>query len=192
MRIRLDELPAAEPRPRLRIFERAAFFQALIDQSPLTVGNNLLRREMFARSGGFHPPLRRSEDREFWLRVAPHTTFAFWDEPFMLNTIHDCDRLVTNIDQMNASFASALEHVIEVGSGLSTGERRMLRRRHRDTLFSYAYQAYDRGEYREAAGRFGQLLRRYVRPGMPWLYWSLCQLPTPIIRGVRQLKQRVF
>jgi glycosyltransferase involved in cell wall biosynthesis len=44
----------------------------------------LLRRVLLDRYGGFDEEFWTSEDFELWMRLAPHTTFAYIDEPLLV------------------------------------------------------------------------------------------------------------
>ena len=62
----------------------------------LAVGNYianssvLLRRDLLTRHGAFDedPRMRGTEDFELWLRLSPHTTFAYVDEPLLVYRVH--------------------------------------------------------------------------------------------------------
>jgi glycosyltransferase involved in cell wall biosynthesis len=65
-------------------------FQDLLRSNRVLNSSAMLRRELFEQHGLFDedPRLRGTEDYEFWLRVAPHTRFAFLDEPLLLYRDH--------------------------------------------------------------------------------------------------------
>ena len=81
----------------------------------LAVGNYVanssvvLRRDLLVRHGLFDedPRLRGTEDFELWLRLAPHTTFAYVDEPLLIYRLHD--RNLGRGEQMGLGYVTAME-----------------------------------------------------------------------------------
>jgi glycosyltransferase involved in cell wall biosynthesis len=93
----------------------------------LAVGNYianssvLLRRDMLTRHGFFDedPRLRGTEDFELWLRLSPHTTFAYVEEPLLVYRIH-----ATNLgrgEQMGLGLVTALEKMEQIQPELVAG-----------------------------------------------------------------------
>ena len=81
----------------------------------LAVGNYianssvLIRRDILTRHGAFDedPRLRGTEDFELWLRLAPHTTFAYVDEPLLVYRLHTSN--LGRGEQMGLGYVTVME-----------------------------------------------------------------------------------
>jgi glycosyltransferase involved in cell wall biosynthesis len=186
---RFYALPAREPEPGLRILQREPFFQRLVERNQFTPGATIFRREVYAAFGGYDPILRNAEDWELNLRLASQVTLAFWPKPLHLYQVHSGPRLSTMPEQMARGFAVGLTNVLSKCPNLSDSQRRMVRARLRWHQFSYAYLAYDRGDFAEARRRFTPLLEYGDWQARATVYWCLCNLPAAWLRRLRSMKQ---
>ncbi len=64
------KLPAKEPEPGFRIFERRPFFRRMVVRNPVFIGACIMRRQVFEEAGYFDPELCGAADWELWLRMA--------------------------------------------------------------------------------------------------------------------------
>lgn len=93
----------------------------------LAVGNYianssvLLRRDLLARHGPFDedPCLRGTEDFELWLRLSPHTTFAYVDEPLLVYRLHDSN--LGQGKQMGLGYVTVMEKMERLHPDLVAG-----------------------------------------------------------------------
>jgi hypothetical protein len=161
------------------------FFRRVVERNPVFIGAVVMRREAFARSGGFDPELRGAADWELWLRMASRLTFGYLDKQLATYTRH-LDNMSSDHDGMCREFCLALERVRSKCADLSSAERDWVQARLRHHLFGYAYHAYDRGDYPLARRRFGNLIRRCGPDVRAALYWLLSALPFGLTRGVRR------
>ena len=58
------DLPCRRPEADFRILERVPFFRRMAERNPVFIGAVIMRREVFAASGGFDPRLRGAADWE--------------------------------------------------------------------------------------------------------------------------------
>jgi hypothetical protein len=93
-------------------------------------------------------------------------------------------------DHMSEDFCLALEKVRKKCTSLQPAERRLVSGRLRYLRFGHAYAAYDRGDYRTARQRFGEMLRHCGFEFRTAFFWVLCCLPFGVIRTMRRLRQR--
>lgn len=181
----LATLPGYEPRPGFRILERRSFFRRLAQRNQLCPGATLMRRAEFAQSGGFNRESRHAEDWELFLRLATRTTFACSTELLLNYTTHSGERLTSSSEAMERGFAVALHNVLRDCESLSAEDRAWVEQELRRHLYSYAYYAYDRDDFPEAARRFAAVRRSTGWHPAAFLYGCLCQLPTSMVRRLR-------
>jgi len=184
------DLPCLEPEPDFRILERAPLFRRMAERNPVFIGAVILRREAFARAGGFDPELRGAADWELWLRMASRMTFAYFGQPLAVYTRHR-DNMSSDHDGMSAEFCLALQKVRDKCCWLSPAERGWIEERLRHHLFAHGYHAYDRGEIGVARTRFAKVLRECGPDLRSAAYWMLCALPRGFTGRLRRLKQAI-
>jgi glycosyltransferase involved in cell wall biosynthesis len=153
----------------------------------LAVGNYvanssvLLRRELLARHGSFDedPRLRGTEDFELWLRLSPHTTFAYVDEPLLVYRIHAGN--LGQGRQMGLGYVTTMEKTEqlhpELVAGLGAPYWRMLG-------YHRAYFDLEGRGRRELL----RVLRRHPRDRFAWSWLTRSFLPAELVRehgGVR-------
>jgi glycosyltransferase involved in cell wall biosynthesis len=83
----LETLEGGERRPRPApptLFGPEPQFVRLAVENFIAVPSVLLRRTLLDLHGGFDEDPQLVEDFELWLRLAPHTTFAYIDEPLLV------------------------------------------------------------------------------------------------------------
>jgi glycosyltransferase involved in cell wall biosynthesis len=93
----------------------------------LAVGNYvanssvLLRRELLAEHGLFDedPRLRGTEDFELWLRLSPHTTFGYLDEPLLVYRLHTAN--LGQGEQMGLGYVTAMDKMQRLYPDLVAG-----------------------------------------------------------------------
>ena len=181
-------LPGSQPAPDFRVLEREPFFRRMAKRNPVVIGAVIMRREAFARSGGFDPELRGAADWELWLRMASRITFGYLDRPLAVYTRH-LDNMSSDLDGMTREFCLALKKVRDKCDWLSSGERDCVGQRLRHHLFNYGYRAYDRGDYGVARARFAELLRQSGPEFRGAAYWAWSHLPFGIAGRLRRVKQ---
>ena len=137
------------------------------------IGATILRREAFERAGPFDPELVGTEDWELWLRMGTRMTFGFFNSPLAQYTRH-LGTLSSNKERMTNEFCKALRKTLHRCHDLAPQERALVANQLRFHLFDYGYQAYDRGDYRVAKVRFGQLMSECRISLRGVLYWALC------------------
>jgi len=177
--LRNGTLEAYVPPPGLTAsgptFERIAVGNYIANSSVL------LRSELLTRHGLFDedPRLRGSEDFELWLRLAPHTTFAYVDEPLLVYRLHGAN--LGQGEQMGVGYVTAMEKMKrlhpELVAGLGAPYWRML--------------GYHRAVFGlEGRGRreLLRVLRRHPRDRFAWSLLARSFLPADLVRqhgGVR-------
>ncbi len=184
---RFFELPHRESEPGFRILERGPFFRRTAERSPLFIGAMVMRREVFAASGGFDPALCGAADWELWLRMATRHTFGFLAEPLAVYTRH-LDNMSSNHDRMVGEFCQALVNV-QAKCELPPEDLRVVRGRLRHELFHHAYLAYDAGRYGAARGRFWRALSAGNLSPKTAAYFAACCLPAGVVRLLRRTKR---
>jgi glycosyltransferase involved in cell wall biosynthesis len=181
------KLACAQPESDFRILELVPFFRRMAVRNPVFIGAVIMRREAFARAGGFDVALRGAADWELWLRMASTMTFGYLATPLAIYRRHD-DNMSSDEDGMGAEFCMALQKVREKCSWLAPAERDWVEHRLRHHLFNQAYRAYCRGDYREARRRFGTVLAEGGAGLRGKLYWLACCLPfglPGVLRGMK-------
>jgi glycosyltransferase involved in cell wall biosynthesis len=105
--LRAGALEPVVPLPGLT--ESGPQFERLAVGNYIANSSVLLRRNLLARHGQFDedPFLRGTEDFELWLRLAPHTTFAYVEEPLLIYRLHD--RNLGQGEQMGLGYVTAME-----------------------------------------------------------------------------------
>jgi glycosyltransferase involved in cell wall biosynthesis len=183
----LDDCPYREPDPGFRVYQRLPFFRGMVQKNLVFLGTAIMRRELVTRAGGFDVELAGAADWELCQRLANDAVFGFWHEPLSIWYQHPgC--MSHNGDHMSEDCCLALEKVREKCTSLQPAERRLVDGRLRYLRFGHAYTAYDRGDYRAARRRFGELLRRCGFEFRSALFWGLCCLPFGLARRLRSLK----
>jgi glycosyltransferase involved in cell wall biosynthesis len=180
-------LPHREPEPGFRVLERRPLLRRMAERNPVFIGACVMRREVFAKSGGFDPKLRGAADWDLWLRMASRHTFGFMSEPLAIYTRH-LDNMSSNQDHMSGEFCQALANTLR-NCELHPDDRRWVRERLRHHLFQFAYIAYDRGDTAEAGVRFRKAIRAGDRRPMTLALAAACMLPQWAVRKLRRLKQ---
>ena len=181
------DLPHTRPEPGLRVLDRQPFFQRMLQRNAIFLGAVLMRREAFARLGGFDPERSGTADWELCLRMTSQMTAAYWPEPLVIYSIHS-QNMSGNRDRMLRDAYLSLASLVAKCPHVNSSEKRLIRRGYNNLLFDRAYLAYDRGDYGEARRRFAQLLRECPTHGMGFLYWLACTLPFGFIQRLRKLK----
>ena len=156
-------------------FERLAVGHYIANSSVL------LRRELLARHGFIDedPRLRGTEDFELWMRLSPHTTFAYVDEPLTVYRLHAAN--LGQGQQMGVGYVTTMEKMERLHpnlvAGLGVPYWRML------------------GYYRacfglEGRGRreFLRVLRRHPRDRFAWSWLGRSFLPADVVRGHGSLR----
>ena len=182
------DLPCVKPEPDFRVLERGPLFRRMAMRNPVFIGAVIMRREAFARAGGFDPELRGAADWELWLRMASRMTFAYLDQPLAVYTRHR-DNMSSDHDGMSREFCLALKKVRDKCTWLAPTEHDWVEQRLRHHLFEHGYHAYDRGEVGVARTRFAEVLRECGPDLRTMGYWVLCTLPLAFTRRCRWLKQ---
>lgn len=180
-------LPHRAPEPGFRVLERRPLFRRMATRNPVFIGACLLRREVFATSGGFDPTLRGAADWDLWLRLAARATFGFMREPLAIYTRH-LDNMSSNHDHMIGEFCQALRNAVN-DPEVPADDRRYVRGRLRQQLFNHAYLAYDRGDVAEARRRFNHAIRAGDHRPRTLALAATCLLPAWAVRKLRRLKQ---
>jgi glycosyltransferase involved in cell wall biosynthesis len=164
------ELSASGPQ-----FERLAVGNYIANSSVL------LRRDLLARHGSFDEDarLRGTEDFELWLRLSPHTTFAYVDEPLVVYRLHAGN--LGQGRQMGLGYVTVMEKMDrlhpDLVAGLGVPYWRMLG-------YHRAYFGLEGRGRRELL----RVLRRRPRDRFAWRWLSRSFLPAEFVRrhgGVR-------
>jgi hypothetical protein len=148
----------------------------------------LLLRDLLARHGPFDEDarLRGTEDFELWIRLSPHTTFAYVDEALVVHRLHTSN--IGQGEQMGLGYVTAMEKMErlhpELVAGLGVAYWRMLG--YRRAYFGL------KGRGRRELLR---VLRRHPRDGFAWRWLVHSFLPADFLRvhgGVRSwIKNRL-
>jgi hypothetical protein len=183
------QLPGVELEPKLKRLDLEPFFRRMVFRNAVFLGSCLLKRETFEQIGQFDEELCGAADWHLWLRLASKVQFAFWDEPLSIYTKH-LEGMSNDHDGMSKEFCTTLKK-LQAFESLSPSLRDWVRQRLEHHLFGYAYRAYNRGDFREARRRFGDLLRTSGFRVKGSLYYLLSALPFGLAGGLRRLKHLV-
>jgi glycosyltransferase involved in cell wall biosynthesis len=181
------DLPHRQPEPGLRVLEPGPFFRGMLRRNAIFTGAILQRREVVFNAGLFDPENKEIGDWELWLRMIPRTTFAYWPEPLAIYTRH-ADNMTNNLDGMRRAFWETLDRYQRKSISLEPAERLLLQQCVQENLFSYAYHAWDRGDYPAARTRFARLVRDHGFSFRAAGYWLLAALPFGTAGGLRRIK----
>jgi glycosyltransferase involved in cell wall biosynthesis len=181
------QLPHRELEPGFRLMESGPLFRRMALRNPVFIGAVVMRREAFAHTGMFDAQLCGAADWNLWLRMAGTTTFAYWHEPLAIYIKH-VDGMSNDLDGMRKEFCMALRK-LPVQVSLTPVDQAWVAEQLRHHLFSYAYRAFNRGEYVEARKRFADLLQLSGWEARGFLYWAACHLPFGMPGWVRKLKR---
>lgn len=182
-------LPHRELEPGFRLLERRPFFRRMAVRNPVFIGAVIMRREVFANSGGFNPKLRGAADWDLWLRLATQHHFAYFDQPLAIYTRH-LDNMSSDKDHMSLEFCQALSNTLK-NCQLDKADADHIRSRLRHHLFEYAYLAYDRGDVPEARRRFGSAIQSGDLSPRTLALATACLFPGWAVRGLRRAKQKI-
>ncbi len=181
-------LPSREVGPGVRRFDRGPFFRQLLRRNVVFLGAMVMRREVVDQIGPFDPFPDGAEDWHFFLRLALRYDFSYCDGLSVAAYVQHSTNMTKDQDRMNAGFCKAIARLLEE-PGLTPAERADVINHRLRCQFGYAYPAYDRGDFRAASERFFDCLRSGFA-WQPFCYWLACQLPAPVLKGARSLKQR--
>lgn len=182
-------LPHRQVEPDFRILEQRSLFRRMSERNPVFIGSVIMRREIFAESGGFNPNLRGAADWELWLRLASRYTFGFLSAPMAIYSRHT-DNMSSNHDHMIGEFCQTLANIEHLPS-IHPDDRSWVTSRHQQQLYNHAYIAYDSGNYSAARTRFGLALSAGNRTRSTRILYATCHLPNGIIRNLRRIKQAI-
>jgi glycosyltransferase involved in cell wall biosynthesis len=182
------DLPHRQPEPGLRVLEPTAFFRGMLRRNAIFTGAILQRREVVFNAGLFDPENKEIGDWELWLRMTLQTQFAYWPEPLAIYTRHG-DNMTNNLDGMRRAFWETLKRYQRKKTPLGPAEQRLLQQCIEDNLFSYAYHAWEQGDYRAARSRFGRLVRDHGLSFRTAGYWLFAALPFGAAGGLRRIKR---
>jgi hypothetical protein len=169
---------------------RDPFLRQLVRRNVVFLGSLVLRRDVFAESGGFDPRLRGAADWELILRLASRHAFAFLAGPPIAVYVLHPGGMSNDGDHMEQEFAAALVGLLERGH-LSADDRIFVERALARQRFELAYQAYDRGAMALARRRFELCLQASGFAPRLYAYYAVSHMPAPIVRAARRLKARV-
>jgi glycosyltransferase involved in cell wall biosynthesis len=181
-------LPRTEPEPGFRIPARLPLFRQLVEWNAVFLGACVIRRAVFASTGGFDETYWGGEDWEIILRMAHAADFGFLNEPLAVYTRH-AGNVTNNQDKMVGGFGRALRNVL-ARCPLAPAERRHVRRFMHILMFEYAYRAYDRGDVATARHRFTAAVRAGDLRPMTLALALGCRLPVGVVRTLRRLWRR--
>jgi glycosyltransferase involved in cell wall biosynthesis len=181
-------LPSREIGSGIQRFDRGPFFRQLARRNVVFLGSMVLRREIIDQVGPFDPFPYGAEDWHFFLRLALRYDFYYCEALPVSAYIQHSTNMTMNQDRMNDGFCKALSRLLEE-PGLTANERSHVKNHLKRCEFGYAYPAYDRGDFQAARERFSDCLRSGFG-WKPFFYWLACQLPGPVLKGARSLKQR--
>jgi len=159
----------------------------MLHRNQMFLGSSFFRRT--ALNGGvvFDPNLFGGEDYELCLRCAVAQRIAFCARPLAQYEKHS-GGLSANIDRMAREFALVALKFTAL-PGILPIERRLAFVKYRSLAFGYGYRAYERGDFREARGRFAAALRNGGFAPKSTAFWFACCLPGPILRTCRRIRQ---
>lgn len=181
------KLPRRELELGFVAFNRSQLFRQLMTCNVMLTGSTMIRREVFAATGGFDPGYWGGEDWEVWLRLSISRDFGFWDEPMSRYTSHE-NNITRNVERMRGGFCQAIRNVLAKGD-LTPADRRFARRRLREQLYGHAYMAYDRGDLSEAKKRFSLAIRSGDWHPVTVALAAMCLIPPKLVAWFRRRKE---
>jgi glycosyltransferase involved in cell wall biosynthesis len=184
---RFFALPHQRRADGVRVLERRPFFLQLSTRNVMFLGSMLIRREFFARIGGFDPLLRGAADWDFFMRATAAGAMAYSDgEPVSRYYKHE-QGMSTDSDHMEEDFIKALDSVRR-RSALDPVELAHVNARLRDHVFGWAWLAYDKGDLRAMRRRL-QWARQLGQFGLrEAAYLTLTFLPSPLVMALRRAR----
>ncbi|HEX4607069.1 MAG TPA: glycosyltransferase [Urbifossiella sp.] len=185
---RFGELLTAPLGPDLYALDPDRFVRMMLDRNQVFLGSTLIRRSALERLGEFDPRLFGGEDYDLCLRLAAGGRFAFLARPLARYEKH-AGGLSADPDRMAREFALAMRNMAARPDLFTPAEYGVVRTRHRELSFYYAYLAYTRGDLAAARGRFAAALRYAGFSPKTAGYWLACRLPGAVVRSLRRLKQ---
>lgn len=112
--------------------------EALVRENFVYSSSVLVRRALLSEHGSFDPDpaLFGSPDYELWLRLAPHTEFAYVDEVLLLYRVHG-GQMSADVVRMTDGALAALRKSAPRGPALDARLRQLRRQRRRARLRAF-------------------------------------------------------
>lgn len=170
--------------------DRGRFVRMMLERNQVFLGSMLVRRFTLDRFGNFDPRLFGGEDYELCLRLAAGARWAFLTLPLARYEKH-ADGLSADPDRMSREFALAMRNMLARRDLFTSAEYSIVRHRHRELSFNYAYHAYDRGDLPSARLRFYQSICYGDCLPRTLALAASCYLPYWLNRRLRKIKQSV-
>ncbi|MCZ2341842.1 MAG: glycosyltransferase, partial [Bacteroidales bacterium] len=173
------ELPHQMLESNFRLLAQRPFFRRMAERNPVFIGAVILRRDVFAESGGFNPSLRGAADWELWLRLASRCTFGYLSEPMAIYSRH-FDNMSSDQEHMINEFCQALLQTEQLPL-LPASDREWVAKMRARQLYNYAYNTFDSGRYDLARTRFKEAIEAGCHERTARMLHAACYLPHSII-----------
>lgn len=181
---RFFALPHQSRADGVRVFERRPFFLQLSTRNVMFLGSMLIRREFFARIGGFDPLLRGAADWDLFMRATAAGAIAYSDgDPVSRYYKHE-EGMSTDTDHMEEDFIKALDSVRR-RAPLDSIELAHVNVRLRDHLFGWAWMAYERGDLRTTRRRLAWARTLGAFGVREMTYTAVTYLPPRLVSALR-------
>lgn len=183
-----SQLPAAERPGGLRVLERGPLFRQLSTRNVMFLGSMLIRRDFFARIGGFDPKLRGAADWDFFMRATAAGTVAFSAGPAMSYYYKHSEGMSTDQDHMEEDFIRALDSVRR-RAPLDDDARAHVEARLRDHIFGWAWQAYEKGDLQTTRARLQMAVDMGQFGAREAVYLATSYFPPALVDAMRRAKR---
>ena len=182
------DLPGKVSGGGLVVFERAPFFRQLSTRNVMFLGSMLIRRDFFAKIGGFDPRLRGAADWDFFMRATAAGTVAFSPGPAMSFYYKHSEGMSTDQDHMEEDFIRALDSVRR-RSPLDEQTRAHVESRLRDHIFGWAWLAYEKGDLETTRKRLQLAVEMRQFGAREAAYLATSYFPPSLVEALRKAKR---
>jgi glycosyltransferase involved in cell wall biosynthesis len=181
-------LPGTGHADGLRILERAPLFRQLSTRNVMFLGSMLIRRDFFARIGGFDPRLRGAADWDFFMRATAAGTVAFSPGPAVSYYYKHSEGMSTDQDHMEEDFIRALDSVLR-RAPLDDAARAHVESRLRDHIFGWAWLAYEKGDLQTTRTRLQMAVDMGQFGAREAVYLATSYFPPALVDAMRRARR---
>lgn len=152
----------------------------------------MIRKECFNKIGYFNECLKRSEDYEFYLRIAKEYEIGYLNEVMVcINRVRE-DRLTADIEALYNADISTLLSIIDKYQEYFKDKSTLIHKRFDQLGFDGGWQLFNRGQYASARNKFFISIRHNKLNIRAYIYLLFTFFDPKSIKNLKWLKNKLF